>query len=127
MAEAQARDGKDTPKGKQPEPTSRDADETSTAGANASGSASTAPPTTSGADSTSRPPASASASEPAAQPWLEGSIGDEEDHNTRTMYYVIRQAPLRHNYAVLVLNSFGLQHSLDHPSRGGLDKAQCEY
>lgn len=49
---------------------------------------------------------------------------DELDHNTRIMVHVVKQAPFRFNYAVLVLNSFGLQQSLDHPRGGGLDRAQ---
>jgi hypothetical protein len=51
---------------------------------------------------------------------------DDADHTERTMYFLVRQAPIRFNYAVLILNSFGLQHALDHPTLTGLDKPQCE-
>ncbi|SPO36640.1 uncharacterized protein PSFLO_02111 [Pseudozyma flocculosa] len=49
---------------------------------------------------------------------------DELDHNTRLMVYVIKQAPMRFNHAVLMLNSFGLQQSLDHGRGPSADKAQ---
>ncbi len=52
---------------------------------------------------------------------------DDADHTERTMYFLIRQAPIRFNYVVLIINSFGLQHSLDHPTLTGLDKPQCEW
>lgn len=41
---------------------------------------------------------------------------ENADLATRSMYYIARQAPLRYNYAVLVLNSFGLQYALERPS-----------
>lgn len=41
---------------------------------------------------------------------------EDADLATRSMYYIARQAPLRFNYAVLVLNSFGLQYALERPS-----------
>ncbi|WFD42096.1 hypothetical protein MPSI1_000734 [Malassezia psittaci] len=44
--------------------------------------------------------------------------GDDADMNIRSMYYIARQAPLRYNYAILVLNSFGLQYALERPSDG---------
>lgn len=47
---------------------------------------------------------------------------DDEDHDRRTMHFITKQAPLRFNYAVLLLNSFGLQHSIDFPKRSGMDK-----
>ncbi|PKI83046.1 hypothetical protein MVES1_003096 [Malassezia vespertilionis] len=51
--------------------------------------------------------------------------GDDADMTTRSMYYIARQAPLRYNYAVLVLNSFGLQYALERPSDGAsVDKPQ---
>lgn len=50
----------------------------------------------------------------------------EVDHARRTMHYMTKQAPLRYNYAVLILNSFGLQHAVDYPMRSGLDKGLCE-
>lgn len=46
----------------------------------------------------------------------------DEDHNRRTTHFISKQAPLRYNYAVLLLNSFGLQHAVDFPTRSGLDK-----
>lgn len=54
-----------------------------------------------------------------------GPPGDDADMTTRSMYYIARQAPLRYNYAVLVLNSFGLQYALERPSDGAsVDKPQ---
>lgn len=54
-----------------------------------------------------------------------GPPADDADLATRSMYYIARQAPLRYNYAVLVLNSFGLQYALEHPSDGAsADKPQ---
>ncbi|WFD35633.1 hypothetical protein MCUN1_002491 [Malassezia cuniculi] len=54
-----------------------------------------------------------------------GPPGDNADLITRSIYYIARQAPLRYNYAVLVLNSFGLQCALDRPSNGAaIDKPQ---
>ena len=54
--------------------------------------------------------------------------GDNADLTTRSMYYIARQAPLRYNYAVLVLNSFGLQYALERPADGAsVDKPQCAY
>ena len=47
-----------------------------------------------------------------------GPPGDDADMITRSIYYIARQAPLRYNYAVLVLNSFGLQYALERPSDG---------
>ena len=47
---------------------------------------------------------------------------DDEDHHRRTMHFMTKQAPLRYNYAILILNSFGLQHAVDFPARSGLDK-----
>lgn len=44
------------------------------------------------------------------------------DHDRRTMHFITKQAPLRYNYAVLLLNSFGLQHAMDFPKRSGMDK-----
>lgn len=54
-----------------------------------------------------------------------GPPSDDADLSTRSMYYIARQAPLRYNYAVLVLNSFGLQYALERPSDGAsADKPQ---
>lgn len=54
-----------------------------------------------------------------------GPPSDDADLSTRSMYYITRQAPLRYNYAVLVLNSFGLQYALERPSDGAsADKPQ---
>ena len=54
-----------------------------------------------------------------------GPPGEDVDITTRTMYYIARQAPLRYNYAVLVLNSFGLQYALERPADGAsVDKPQ---
>lgn len=54
-----------------------------------------------------------------------GPPGDNADMVTRSIYYIARQAPLRYNYAVLVLNSFGLQCALEQPSNGAvIDKPQ---
>ncbi|KAL4401562.1 DNA-binding transcription factor [Malassezia pachydermatis] len=54
-----------------------------------------------------------------------GPPGDDADLSTRSMYYIARQAPLRYNYAILVLNSFGLQYALERPSDGiSADKPQ---
>lgn len=54
-----------------------------------------------------------------------GPPGDNADLTTRSIYYIARQAPLRYNYAVLVLNSFGLQCALERPSNGAaIDKPQ---
>lgn len=47
---------------------------------------------------------------------------DDEDHQRRTLHFLTKQAPVRYNYAVLILNSFGLQHAVDFPLRGGLHK-----
>jgi hypothetical protein len=47
---------------------------------------------------------------------------DDEDHQRRTLHFLTKQAPIRYNYAVLILNSFGLQHAVDFPLRSGLDK-----
>lgn len=47
---------------------------------------------------------------------------DDEDHHRRTLHFITKQAPMRYNYAVLILNSFGLQHAVDFPTRSGLDK-----
>ncbi|PWN36324.1 uncharacterized protein FA14DRAFT_114933, partial [Meira miltonrushii] len=46
----------------------------------------------------------------------------DADHDRRTMHFITKQAPLRYNYAVLLLNSFGLQHAMDFPKRSGMDK-----
>lgn len=54
-----------------------------------------------------------------------GPPSEDADLSTRSMYYITRQAPLRYNYAVLVLNSFGLQYALERPSDGAsADKPQ---
>ncbi|WFD29652.1 hypothetical protein MSPP1_000662 [Malassezia sp. CBS 17886] len=54
-----------------------------------------------------------------------GPPSDDADLTTRSMYYIARQAPLRYNYAVLVLNSFGLQYTLERPTDGvSVDKPQ---
>lgn len=47
---------------------------------------------------------------------------EDEDHHRRTLHFITKQAPIRYNYAVLILNSFGLQHAVDFPLRSGLDK-----
>lgn len=52
---------------------------------------------------------------------------DAADHGERTMFFLVRQAPIRFNYAALVINSFGLQHSVDHPMLTGHDKPMCEF
>lgn len=54
-----------------------------------------------------------------------GPPDEDADLNTRSMYYIARQAPLRYNYALLVLNSFGLQYALERPDDGAsVDKPQ---
>lgn len=50
----------------------------------------------------------------------------EEDFNARTLYFMYKQAPMRFGYVSLILNSFGLQHSLDHPGKAGADRGICE-
>lgn len=50
---------------------------------------------------------------------------ESADYVQRALYFLIRQGPVRFHYAVLLLNSFGLQHSLDHPARTGLEKPGC--
>lgn len=54
-----------------------------------------------------------------------GPPSEDADLNTRSIYYITRQAPLRYNYAILVLNSFGLQYALERPTDGvSADKPQ---
>ncbi|PWN41980.1 hypothetical protein IE81DRAFT_323983 [Ceraceosorus guamensis] len=61
----------------------------------------------------------------AAKEWREAEAkipAEDTDHHKRTMHFITKQAPLRYHYAVLVINSFGLQHAVDFPRRSGLDK-----
>ncbi|SNX86216.1 uncharacterized protein MEPE_04925 [Melanopsichium pennsylvanicum] len=46
------------------------------------------------------------------------------DLNTRIMIHHAHSVPVRYSFAVLVLNSFGLQQAVDHPIGGSLDRAQ---
>lgn len=46
------------------------------------------------------------------------------DLNTRIMIHHVNSIPVRFSFAVLVLNSFGLQQAVDHPIGASLDRAQ---
>ena len=46
------------------------------------------------------------------------------DLNTRIMIHHYNAIPVRFSFAVLVLNSFGLQQAVDHPIGASLDRAQ---
>ncbi|SPO27877.1 uncharacterized protein UTRI_05020 [Ustilago trichophora] len=46
------------------------------------------------------------------------------DLNTRIMIHHVHSVPVRWSFAVLVLNSFGLQQAVDHPIGASLDRAQ---
>ncbi|EST08977.1 hypothetical protein PSEUBRA_001305 [Kalmanozyma brasiliensis GHG001] len=46
------------------------------------------------------------------------------DLNTRIMIHTYSSIPIRYSFAVLVLNSFGLQQAVDHPIGASLDRAQ---
>ncbi|CBQ68910.1 conserved hypothetical protein [Sporisorium reilianum SRZ2] len=46
------------------------------------------------------------------------------DLNTRIMIHYVHSIPVRYGFAVLVLNSFGLQQAVDHPIGASLDRAQ---
>ncbi|SOV05633.1 uncharacterized protein UDID_06361 [Ustilago sp. UG-2017a] len=46
------------------------------------------------------------------------------DLNTRIMIFHSNSVPVRYSFAVLVLNSFGLQQAVDHPIGASLDRAQ---
>lgn len=49
----------------------------------------------------------------------------EDDIHLFTMYYVTKQATLRYNYAVLVLNSYGLQYCALNPSKSPPVQSIC--
>ncbi|SPO47339.1 uncharacterized protein PSANT_05027 [Moesziomyces antarcticus] len=46
------------------------------------------------------------------------------DLNTRILIHHAHSVPVRYSFAVLVLNSFGLQQAVDHPTGANLDRAQ---
>ncbi|CDS01907.1 hypothetical protein [Sporisorium scitamineum] len=46
------------------------------------------------------------------------------DLNTRIIIHYVHSIPVRYGFAVLVLNSFGLQQAVDHPIGASLDRAQ---
>lgn len=46
------------------------------------------------------------------------------DLSTRIMIFHSNSVPVRYSFAVLVLNSFGLQQAVDHPIGASLDRAQ---